>query len=179
MRNNLDFYPTPTFATELLIENYKHIIRGPVLEPCCGTGAIAKPLQNYYKVYQTDIDPAQNPVDGVFDAKQADVYTKYYNNNTKIESVVTNPPFNCAMEILNTAYNAYNTKIIAFLLRLSFLEPTYERSSFLSQYPPNHIYVLPRISFTGDGKTDSVTCAWMIWDKNDQISRIKVFRKTK
>jgi hypothetical protein len=52
------------------------------------------------------------------------------------------------------------------LLRLSFLEPTRERGPWLAANPPDLVIVLPRISFTGDGKTDSVTCAWMIWDKD-------------
>lgn len=30
--------------------------------------------------------------------------------------------------------------------------------------PPTRVYVCPRTSFTGDGRTDSVTCAWMIWE---------------
>jgi hypothetical protein len=36
--------------------------------------------------------------------------------------------------------------------------------------------ILPRISFTGDGKTDSVTVAWVIWDKSGE-SWIKVVPK--
>ena len=52
---------------------------------------------------------------------------------------------------------------MAFLLRLSFLEPTLTRREFLRANPPKRVIVLPRISFTGDGRTDSVTCAWLIW----------------
>lgn len=54
---------------------------------------------------------------------------------------------------------------VAMLLRLSYLEPTKDRGHWLNDHPPTQMIVLPRISFTGDGKTDSVTCAWMIWHK--------------
>ncbi len=80
--------------------------------------------------------------------------------------VITNPPFNQAFDILKVSLEAGNC--VAFLLRLSFLEPTFERGMFLAENPPNKILVLPRISFTGDGKTDSVTCAWLIWDQSDE-----------
>jgi hypothetical protein len=34
------------------------------------------------------------------------------------------------------------------------------------------LIVLPRISFTGNGKTDSVTCGWFIWIKDDSIKKL-------
>ena len=37
-----DFYPTPAWVTECLLSNVT--LRGPVWEPCCGDGAIAKVL---------------------------------------------------------------------------------------------------------------------------------------
>jgi hypothetical protein len=50
-------------------------------------------------------------------------------------------------------------------LRLSYLEPVRNRGAWLAAHPPTGLIVLPRISFTGDGQTDTVTCAWMVWDK--------------
>lgn len=81
--------------------------------------------------------------------------------------VVSNPPFNQAPLIVPLAW-AYAEIGIAMLLRLSFLEPVKNRGLWLNQCPPTELIVLPRISFTGDGKTDSVTCAWMIWRKGQQ-----------
>jgi len=52
---------------------------------------------------------------------------------------------------------------LAFLLRLSWLEPTAARQDFLNQYPPKRLIVLPRHDFRGSGQTDSVTSAWMVW----------------
>lgn len=37
-----DFYPTPSWVTECLLQHVK--LRGPIWEPCCGDGAIAKVL---------------------------------------------------------------------------------------------------------------------------------------
>ena len=51
------------------------------------------------------------------------------------------------------------------LLRLSYAEPCLNRAEWLKAHPISHLIVLPRISFTGNGKTDNVTCAWFVWDK--------------
>jgi len=59
---------------------------------------------------------------------------------------------------------------VAMLLRLSFLEPTAKvnpRGPWLAECPPSRLIVLPRCSYTGDGRTDSVTTAWMIWLRGD------------
>jgi hypothetical protein len=78
------------------------------------------------------------------------------------EAMNEHPDGECAFKILTNAL--FTCKKVAMLLRLSFLEPTRERGPWLAKNPPDLVIVLPRISFTGDGKTDSVTCAWMIWD---------------
>jgi hypothetical protein len=49
---------------------------------------------------------------------------------------------------------------------MSYLEPVENRGVWLNEHPPTTLIVLPRISFTGDGKTDNVTCAWMVWRKD-------------
>lgn len=50
---------------------------------------------------------------------------------------------------------------------MDFYETSAEAVDALAAHPPTQLIVLPRHSFTGDGKTDRVTCAWMIWDRFD------------
>lgn len=83
-----------------------------------------------------------------------------------VDWVVSNPPFSIAHEIVPLALEHARVGV-AMLLRLSFLEPVKNRVSFLQAHPPTAITVLPRISFTDDGKTDSVTCAWLVWHKDE------------
>lgn len=166
MRRKNDFYPTPEWATAELM---KHVsIRGCVFECCVGDGAIARPLATDRTfVYTGDIDSGWSPMvlgdandKGFWDAAESLV-------SDWIDWVVTNPPFNEASTIVPIAYNRA-AKGIAMLLRLSFLEPVELRGAWLNEHPPTSMIVLPRISFTGNGKTDSVTCAWMIWEKGKQ-----------
>lgn len=148
-----EYYPTGKRAVEALLDNIK--LEGLIFECCSGNGHISKYLNN----------PIINDLyKGGWDARNH----MYWNEmNPKPDWTVTNPPFSDAIRIVANA--VYYSKIgAAFLLRLSFLEPTNERKSFLISKPPNKLIVLPRYSFTEDGRTDSVTCAWMIWDKSNE-----------
>lgn len=164
MRRKNDFYPTPEFATETLL---RHVpIAGTIFEPCVGDHAIARILERRGKVITNDIDPSH---DSWFqlDAAAPKSWTDHF-HSLRSDWVVTNPPFNQAAHIVPLAYE-HAREGAAMLLRLSYLEPVENRGTWLNEHPPTILIVLPRISFTGDGKTDNVTCAWMIWDKVVQL----------
>jgi len=161
MRQNNDFYPTPEWATEELLKRVP--IMGTIYEPCIGDGAMARVLDRRGVVYGSDIDIART-ASWYGDAAQRELWDLAKQECQRIDWVVTNPPFNQAAEIVPLAFEcAYEG--IAMLLRLSYLEPVENRGSWLNVNPPTKLIVLPRISFTGNGKTDNVTCAWMVWEK--------------
>lgn len=176
-RRKLDQYFTPASAT---VELLKHIhLTGNVLECCNGDGGISNELLGgAWTVWTNDIDTSLQ-ADFHLDASDRSNWAfmnaggvNYY------DWVVSNPPFNQAPQIVPLAYD-YITLGIAMLLRLSYLEPCFTRKSnraaWLAAHPPTKLVVLPRISFTGDGKTDNVTCAWMIWEKDPAAEKyIKV-----
>ena len=92
-----------------------------------------------------------------------------------IDWVITNPPFNLAYPML--LKSLLNVRVgVAFLLRLSFVEPTNERGDWLEKNPPTGRITLPRYSFTGDGRSDSVTAEWMIWYKHRSHTAIQSYR---
>ena len=62
---------------------------------------------------------------------------------------------------------------VALLLRLSFLEGTRKRT-WLRIDPPKLVIVLPRISFTGDGRHDLVVPAWFLWGEDVTQRGIRV-----
>lgn len=165
-RRALDFYETPRKATQALLARLPELIRDyddAIFEPCTGEGAIAKVLWEAGKqVWQNDYDRARS-ADWHLDARRPEVWTCA--RSVGCQWAITNPPFSDAAEIIQAGIGA--GLYIAALLRLSFLEPTRHptngRMRWLSQQPPARLVVLPRISFTQDRKTDSVTSAWMIW----------------
>jgi hypothetical protein len=158
-----DFYPTPAWATQELLRHVN--IRGSLFECCVGKGDIANVLRSEIgpMVVTNDIDKAHH-ADVHFDASQDKLW------QLRPDWTITNPPFSCAIDIVKRAHAASRVGV-AMLLRLSFLEPTEDRGAWLNDNPPQKIIVLPRISFTGDGKTDSVTCAWMVWQNQIGLDR--------
>lgn len=165
MRRKHDQYDTEAFATETLLACASDIVgQRPagrtIIEPCAGEHRITNVLKAkapWIRVFTNDLHPRMH-VDAHLDATYAPCWSQF----PECEWVVTNPPFKDAFTILQQA-RSHASEGVAMLLRLTFLEPTEERGEWLSFNPPDQVIVLPRQSFTEDGKTDSVTCAWMIW----------------
>lgn len=161
-RRPLDAYPTPTRLTDALL---RHVpIAGHVLEPCAGAGLMADSLiaaPDVRVVYRNDISPGY---DTLYTNDATDPDTVIW--NIAPDWVVTNPPYNEAAAILVNAYRSA-TIGVAFLLRLSFLEPTNGRREWLQAHQEELsdllIFGSPRPSFTDNGRTDSATVAWMVW----------------
>lgn len=164
MRRENDFYPTPGWATRELLKRVR--IGGAVFEPCVGAGDIATELRCDPRICRVD----DNDLDRRHQAQWHEdaTYSRWWETLPEYDWVITNPPFNVASEVLQCAHKYASN--VAMLLRLSFLEPCEGRGAWLAKYPPSNLIVLPRISFTGDGNTDSVTCAWMVWASPDQQS---------
>lgn len=169
-RRLLDFYETPPHYIAALLGEVN--IFGRVYEPCVGDGAIADALRrlpSVRKVITNDIDKKRK-ADTHSDAREGYAWPKEF------DWAATNPPFSDELVILENALSA--TPNVAFLARLSFLEPTEDREGFLGEHPPSQIIVLPRYSFrpNDDGKkqTDSVTCAWLVWMQDRQPRRTRI-----
>ena len=170
-RRKNDTYYTPELATRSLLGIVSINSYNSVLEPCSGTGGISNVLTDRFtRVSTNDID----------DSVDAGIHVDYLSVPVgwfpKYDWVITNPPFSLAIDFLKKARE--ETRVgVAMLLRLSFLEPTRDRGYYLSNNQPNHVIVLPRISFTGDSKTDSVTTAWMVWIHGESKQRITIVSK--
>lgn len=181
-RREHDAYYTPTGAVDELLKRRPILGRqGMVIaEPCVGSGAIAQLLRARGCLVVTNDLVQSIEADVHDDARVVTTWNQLHmqarfrrdgsgtqwTHDKPIDWTVTNPPFVAAYEILKRAIE-HSRVGVAFFLRLSFLEPTEERGPFLAKHPPDELIVLPRISFTGDGATDSVTCAWMIWYTQD------------
>ncbi len=165
-RRAFDFYPTPDWATRALLDRLPIAPGASIFEPCAGDGDIVRPIeQSGHAVITSDIRPGHQ--------LQGDATAKELWGGVSVDWTITNPPFNKATEILEMALR--HSKVgAAFLLRLSFLEPCKNRVELLTSRPPSAIYILPRISFTGDGKKDNVTCAWLVWHFGANEQKIEI-----
>jgi hypothetical protein len=155
-RREKDFYPTPARLVDALRQRVE--IGGVVYEPCAGDLAIA----NCFPGCLTNDVDITRPTMLHVDATRPEAWA-----GIECAWVVTNPPFNQAAAILPLAYECA-TVGVAFLLRLTFLEPTEKRGEWLQAHRQElaHLIIFgqSRPSFTGKG-TDSATVAWMVWKK--------------
>jgi len=157
-------------------------VGGHIFEPCVGKGNLIEAMKDGWGRHLITTNDIDQEVDAHYHLDIASESAAVWLNAQKggFDWVVTNPPFSKAFEILKQMLPLAHGGV-ALLLRLSFLEPTYERGAWLAEHPPDLIIVLPRMSFTGDGHTDSVTCAWMVWYTtpiySDMATGIRVWPK--
>jgi hypothetical protein len=155
-----DFYPTPAWGTEALCHYEK--FDGPILEPCCGDGAMARVLtQHGYFVIPTDkYCRGYGYQRDFFDVKQ------------RCANIVTNPPFGIAEQIVHHALNLATRKVAIFG-RTAFLESVRRYESIYKDIPPSRVLIFTRrISLYADGEKGSMgggttSFAWFIWDVAD------------
>lgn len=160
MRRHLDAYMTPKWQTEALLKRIP--IHGKIFEPCAGDLAIAHVLTGRGdRCITNDINP-ECATDYHGDATQYHTWMDICGAEGDPDWTVSNLPFLSAFPIVKLALH-FSGIGVALLLRHTFLEPTLERGEWLENNPPDAMIVLPRWSYTGNGKSDNVTTSWLIW----------------
>ena len=161
-RKENDFYPTPEYATIELLK--RELFTGNIFEPACGDGAISKVLMaEGYKVRSSDL------IDRGFGETGCD----FLLNNFQVcpDNIVTNPPFNLALEFINESKACTKGKIAMFL-KTTFLEGVKRYDMFQDkQFPLKCMYQFSkRVSFGKDNGTHKnggmMAFAWFVWDKD-------------
>lgn len=154
-----DFYGTPDYTIQSLLN--VHEIDYPVLEPCAGKLAIVNALGGceHNEIYTNDINPDM-PTQTHQDYRNMDVQGNW------LETIITNPPFNIAQQVIEKALqDVVEGGEVIMLLRLNFLG-SQKRKTFWDSAPLKHIYILSkRPSFAGDGKTDSIEYMWAVFER--------------
>lgn len=158
-----EFYPTPPEAVRALLS--VETFDGPIWEPACGDGAIAKVLTAAgHQVVCTDLVSYGYGLGGVdfFDEKTA-----------RAKHIVTNPPYGYgladrfAKHALALANETGGT--VAMLLNLSSLCHRMRHDWYVN-YPPAAIYALDELTCypCGDPKLATASTAkhrycWLVW----------------
>lgn len=164
-RHDEDFYATPTWQTRALDARRPLLDWGGLhVEPCVGDGAIVRALNPALPFVTNDLVQRGDMLpDFLLDARRPETWTAFAHAG-RLDVVISNLPFDVAFDVAPLAYDAAGIGLV-LLLRLSWLEPTEDRGPWLKAYPPTRVIVLPRTDYRGNGKTDSVTSAWMLWAK--------------
>jgi ParB-like chromosome segregation protein Spo0J len=154
-RDPHDFYPTPRYVTEALLQ--VETFGRQVWEPACGDGAMAEVLKAAgYEVLASDL----------IDRGHGDI-EDFLTSNQKAESIVTNPPFDKDDEFVRKALVSTNHKV-AMLLSLTFLEGS-QRAKWLQITPLKTVHIFAsRVNLCKNGEQDRkngrFVFAWFVWE---------------
>ena len=152
----IDFYQTPTWVTKALLKRIN--LKGTVLEPCSGAGAIARLIENC-SASDIRVD------DMVYGLKGIDIHS--YKANS-FDNIITNPPFASAQKVIEKSLTIANDKVY-MLLKLQFLE-SISRYEFFKNTPLKRVMVFcKRITMYPDGEPEpansgTIAYAWYEWE---------------
>ena len=128
---------------------------------------------------QIGIDKSQIRTLDIREDSLAEVNSDYINIELdyKPDVIITNPPFLLAREIIEKALSdVAKDGFVIMLQRLNFFGGK-KRRDFWDNHMPKYTFVHnKRISFTPDGKTDSIEYAHYVWQKGyyPEFTKLKV-----
>jgi hypothetical protein len=167
-----DYYVTPVasildFFMEFWSDNPQlDFSAKKVLDPCAG-GDANHPMSypEAIKKYDFDFPPTISTTDIRPDSLAA-VKVDYllYDVTNKYDVIITNPPFNIAMDVIKKALTDVKPGgLVIMLLRLNFFGSR-ERSEWFQKFMPTWCYVhSKRMKFLNTGGTDSIEYMHAVW----------------
>lgn len=164
-KTELDFFPTPAWATRALcthILNNQSLSILNCLEPACGQGHMSKPLGEFFKdVSSFDIHS--------YGYGETINFLDYHANDAKFDWIITNPPFNLAQDFIIKSIDIAEIGV-AVLVRTNFLETIGRYNNLFTVYPPSIVAQfserVPMIKGRVDRKASTATgYCWIIWQK--------------
>jgi len=137
------------------------------LDPCAGGDE--KHEMSYAKVIKDEFDPEVVDTIDIREDSLAEIkedYRLWDKGKNEYDVIITNPPFNIAESIINKALqDVKDGGYVVMLLRLNFFGSN-ARFPFWQKQLPTWAYVHHRrMSFTDDGKTDSIEYMHAVWQK--------------
>ena len=162
-----DYYITPPHATHALccevINDLDDISSRSVLEPAAGGGHMVDVLERYFS--KVDGHDIADPEGRGWEIRNYITSPLPYD---EYDWVITNPPYNLAMEFVSKAVG--QAKIgVAMLCRFLFLEGQHRYYNLFSSNPPNRVSLFPdrvhmgKASINTKEKGSAICYAWFVW----------------
>ena len=160
IRADNDFYSTDPVAIDYLLKH--ETFSENIWECACGNGKLSERLKkNGYNVRSTDL-----------------VYRNYgeresidflQQNEVFDGDIITNPPYNLALEFVQKALELSNRKVAMFL-KIQFLETQKRYLELFKVCPPKKVLVFVKrmACYREDDtsfKSSAICFCWIIWDK--------------
>lgn len=169
--DDLDFFPTPPWATRALVERvFPQLgidtnLLGMVWEPACGEGHIAEVLKEYAGVVQST---------DVFDYGYQDQLHDFLSDADALryDWIITNPPFEEKSELFVLRALERARRGVAMFVRLQWLETVGRYERIFRDRPPTLIaFFAERVNLCkGRWEPDGTTATayiWLVWVKDE------------
>src|SRR6516225_1748443 len=166
LKNSLDDFPTPPWATRALIE---HVVVAKsalssmtCLEPACGRGHMSVVLAHYFREV-VSFDVFDYGFGGVAD------FLKAKHAPQSFDWVITNPPFRLGEEFINRSLKIARHGV-AMLTRTVFIESVGRYERLFRSNPPSQFAQfterVPMVKGRVDKKASTATgYGWLVWEK--------------
>ena len=162
VRADNDYYSTNPVAIDYLLEHED--FDENIWECACGSGKLSERLKDFgFNVRSTDlIYRDYGEKESVDFLAQSEVFEG---------DIITNPPYNLALEFVEKALELSNRKVAMFL-RIQFLESKKRYVELFTKNPPKKVLVFVKRMkcYSNDDfslKGSSAICfAWFVWDKD-------------
>jgi hypothetical protein len=167
LKNSLDDFPTPPWATRALIEHVivsRQSLRSMTcLEPACGRGHMASALGEYFQ------QVVSSDVFGYGFGEVAD-FLKSKLAPDSFDWVITNPPFRLGEDFIQRGMKIAR-RGVAMLTRTVFIESVGRYERVFKVNPPSRFAQfterVPMVKGRIDKKASTATgYAWLVWEKD-------------
>ena len=176
-----DYYVTPVNKIEEFLDafsKYEDIFEKDiiVLDPCAGGDEINGMS---YPMALSRFDSLEVDTIDIREDSRAKIKGSFLDIDTKdkYDVIITNPPFNISLDIINKALDdVKDGGFVIMLLRLNYFGGKV-RSGLWKKHMPKYCFVHnKRIGFLGNGKTDSIEYCHMVWQKgyNPEFTKLAV-----
>jgi hypothetical protein len=167
LKNSLDDFPTPPWATRALVE---HVITRKdslgsmtCLEPACGRGHMSVTLAHYFREVAS-FDVFDYSFGGISD------FLKVKRPDQSFDWVITNPPFRLGEEFIGRSMKIARHGV-AMLTRTVFIESVGRYERLFKSNPPSRFAQfterVPMVKGRVDKKASTATgYAWLVWEKD-------------
>lgn len=177
-KDSLDDFPTPPWGTRALCERLAQFdapldLKDQIVwEPCANRRIMADPLGEYFeRVVATDVHDYGYPLDAIgsfVGDGGLDLDVVRWPLDRRPDWIITNPPFNLAMEVALRAIGEAREGA-AVLVRTAWLEGEARFVKLFSRHRPTVVSIfserLPMVRGRWDPAADSATSyAWVIWN---------------
>lgn len=180
-RHKSDYYITPISKVELFLDEFiKHepsAFSGGVILDCCAGGDEENPM-SYPAAIHNVLNKEVKTID-IREDSRAEVIGDYLEMELdyKPKIIITNPPFNISREIIEKSLDIVEDGgYVIMLLRLNYFGGKLRRDLWDKHMPLYSFVHNRRVSFTPDGKTDSIEYQHAVWKKgyHPEFTKLKV-----